>query len=214
MKEEDRITPPAIQAVPPASPIRTTRKTTLPLPAVVDDLKEELKEQGLVNEPARRFGVHWIPLAKYVCGPLGAVLIAWIQHSSGKADSDHKTAVGYETLAPATNEHSDEIKELKSHVAQLADSVKALGELSLAGRDGFTVTGKPAPVVPPHHHRAKKPAATLDADPALVKKVQENAVKAEALKEKVKAEAPAAPQVPPTLPSEPPPTTPSPSTTK
>lgn len=202
MKEEDRITPPAIPIL--------AQKATPPLPVVVDDLKQELAAQGLVNEPARRFGVHWVPLAKYVCGPLGAVLIAWIQHSSGKADSDHKTAVGYETLAPATNEHSDEIKELKSHVAQLAESVKALGDLAVAGQDGFTVKGVPAPA--PRHKR-KKITVVLPADPVLLKKVQENAAKAEILKAKVTAEAPAAPQVPPTLPSEPPPTTPvSPST--
>lgn len=142
-----------------------------------------------------------LPKFALVAGPALALLLAAAQHWSGKAETDHKIAVGYETLAPASREQAEEIAELKKAVAQLADSVALQARLALASRPGFDDKGKPeAPAAKKQRGRAR-PAAP-PADPTIVKRVQEDAAKNQALKARLVVEKPAAPVVPKELPAE------------
>jgi len=172
-----------------------------------DDLTpaEPLSAPARAGERRARFlswlTPHLMPVVKAWLPPFLALLAAAAQHWAGKAETDKKLGVSYETLAPATNTHAKEIEDLKKSVVQLADSVQVLQALALANRPGFSALGtpeKPAAVKPRARHAAVLPAA----DPRLVKKLQDNEAKNLKLTAHLKAEVPPAPAVPTTLPAE------------
>jgi hypothetical protein len=130
------------------------------------------------------------------------------------AETEHKVEVGYETLAPASREQAEEIKELKRAVAQLADSVALQARLALASRPGFDDKGKPEASAPAAAQRHRAHPAAPPADPKIVKQVQEDAAKNAALKARLVVERPAQLAVPATLPAEVPKPQPAPAAPK
>ena len=163
------------------------------------------QEVTIVRRSARTFvkGVvpHLPALARYSAPALGFVLLV-AQHWYGKADTEHKVKVGYETLAPNTVSPG-EIAEIKRALAQLADSVALQARLALASRPGFDDKGKPeAPAAEAKKQRGRARPVAPPADPAIVKKVQEDAAKNQTLKASLVTEKPAQLAVPAHLPDE------------
>lgn len=183
----------------------------------LDSVSKELEGQGLIipqkirnKFPGFIGNIHWIPIAKYIIGPVIALIIALVQQYGHKADTDHQADVSWKWLTRTASEQAAKIEEQKVYIAQLATTVQAQGALLLAGRPGFSTAGKPEAVIPttPTHKKKIKRAkvvAVLAADPALVKKVQDDATKNQVIKDLVKKEPPAAPSLPVNLPKEEPP---------
>ena len=165
-----------------------------------------LEEVTIVRSSARTFVKGVVPhlpmLAKYSAPALGFVLLV-AQHWYGKAETEHRVDVGYGTLAPASIEQAKEIKELKAAVAQLADSVAVQARLALASRPGFDDKGKPETTAAATTRKRRGPSHVAPpADPTIVKKVQEDAAKNQALKARLVVESPAQVVVPAKLPAE------------
>jgi len=182
-----------------------------------DDLTpaEPLSAPARASERRARFA-RWlapqlIPVLKVWLPPLLVLLASAGQHWAGKADTEKKVHVGYETDAHVIKAQSAEIDDLKATVAQQGDSLRLLLKIALSGQPGFNTTGAPVKVTAVavgqrarHVHVVVPPA-----DPALVKKLQENEVKNQALQAHlVKAKAQPSPTVPLTLPAEAPPAPP------
>ncbi len=134
-------------------------------------------ERGTVARAVRLFIKGIVPalpaVAKSAGPALVALALATTQHCAGKDDTDRKissaeqkTTATLETLAPATNEHADELVALKEAIKAIQVTQKEQGLLLLASRPGFTASGKPD--ASPRTRRPK-------VDPMLVKKVQANA---------------------------------------
>lgn len=151
----------------------------------------------------------WLPFLKAVVPALVTLIIAVADARTGKHEVSEKTDTAYETLAPPTNANSARIAKIEDSIRKLADTVELQGKLLLAMQPGFTTAGvpAPAPAKPPTPAQARKKAKRLSppADPALVKKVQVQAVKTLAeIKQRAADPAPTAPPLPPTIPAQPP----------
>lgn len=195
---DDRPTPPAsISAVRALKP----REEAAPPAPLLTPI-----EQGIVKDSVRTFVKGIVPhlpaLAKFG-GPAAGFVLLFAQHWVGKAETEHKVDVGYQTTADVVIHQAEEIAELKRAVAQLADSNALQARLALASRPGFDDKGKPETrvVVASHARRAAHPASP-PADPTLVKKVVEDAKKNAALQARLVVESHAAVALPHTLPSE------------
>lgn len=172
--------------------------------AVLVTPAEKVVVRGALRTFIKEIVPHLPEIAKYAGPALVGFILTTAHTWANKAETEHKVKVGYETLAPAAREQGEEIVELKRAVAQLADSVALQAHLALASRPGFDNKGKPEPpaVIAANKKRAKPHPAAPPADPVIVKQVQVDAAKNQALKARLVVERPASLPVPPTLPAE------------
>lgn len=139
------------------------------------------------------------------------LLAASAQHWAGKAETEKKVHVGYVTDAHVIKAQAAEIDDLKATVAQQGASIQLLQQVALSGQPGFNTTGGAvkAAVVVVGHRQHTAHVIVPPADPKLVKALQANEAKNQALQVRlVKAKAQPSPTVPLTLPAEAPPAPP------
>lgn len=193
------------------------KKTPPPPPPTEFDASEKTPANALITNGQRKiviiavrafFGatVPLLPKLALAAGPaIVALLLGTFQHWSGKAETEHKTTVAYGTLEQGVNDHAAKIASLQKAVSELAASVALQAQLALASQPGFDAKGKPesAPVAAASAAKKRRARGVAPpADPTIIKKVQEDAAKNQALKAKLAAPVPPAVVVPKELPAE------------
>jgi hypothetical protein len=152
----------------------------------------------------------WIPIIKTVGPALVALIAAVGAARKGQDEVSDKTDRGYAYLAPNAIASKKHFEAIETSIKQLADTVELQGKLLLAMQPGFTPAGLPAPApatpLTPAARRKKTKRVPAPADPALVKKVQVQAVKTLAeIQQRAANPAPIVAPVPATIPAQPPP---------
>jgi hypothetical protein len=156
-------------------------------------------------------GPHVADALKKLIPSVLMLLAASAQHWAGKAETEKKVHVGYETDAHVIKAQAAAIDSLNATVAQQGASIQLLQQVALSGQPGFNTTGgavKAAVVVVGRRQHAAH-VIVPPADPKLVKALQANEAKTQALQvHLVKVKAQPSPTVPLTLPAEAPPAPP------
>lgn len=165
---------------------------------------EAVERQERIDSMWEKIVPHAIGMARAAAPAIILFTLSAFHHSSETEETVHKVNTTYETLAPATNDHADEIKALKQTVAAQADSIQVLQALVLAGRQGFNAEGEAVPAAAIAHRKRPARRAPPPADPVLIEKLTkaEKAQKAAAVALKADKAPPAT--VPTTLPPDPP----------
>lgn len=151
-----------MSASPPPIPIRADQEPSEPVP-----VPRVLKK--------------WLPVIKTVGPAILALIAALGAARKGQDEAEGHTDRGYALLYPKAKASDERFKAIETSIKQLAEAVEVQGRLILAAQPGFTPTGLPAPApatpLTPAARRKKAKRAAAPADPALVKKVQVQAVK-------------------------------------
>ena len=166
---------------------------------------EAAERQERINSLWEKIVPHAIGMARAAVPAIVLFTASAFHHSSETEETAHKVKTTYETLAPATNDHADEIKALKQTVAAQGDSLQVLQALVLASRPGFNAEGE-AVALSAAGARKKRPPrhAPPPADPGLIEKLTKAEKAQKAAVGALKADKAPPATVPATLPTDPP----------